>query len=79
MNNEATVLVCMRVSEIEPHVQSIIIKCDRCSVPVWLANSSPETDERICMQCLCKETGLKNPLEIEPPTPKQIDDVREKP
>jgi recombinational DNA repair protein (RecF pathway) len=72
--DESTVLVCMRVTDIEPGVQSIIIKCDGCGVPVWLANSSPETDERICLQCLCKSTGLKNPLEIEPPTPKQIED-----
>lgn len=77
MINEATVLVCMRVSDIEPGTQSIIIDCDGCGAKVWLANSSPETDERICLQCLCTRAGLKNPLEIEPMTPKQIEDVKE--
>jgi hypothetical protein len=76
--SEKTVLICMRVADCDPHTESIIVGCDDCSAPLWLANSSPETDERICLKCLAARASAlaETVIELEPMTQEQIKDVK---
>jgi hypothetical protein len=76
--SEKTVLVCLRVADTEPHAQSVIVDCDGCGAPIWVANSSPETDERICLRCLSARARAlaETVIELEPLTDKQIEDIK---
>jgi hypothetical protein len=48
---DQTVLICCRVAEIDPPVNSTVDSCSTCGKAVWRALSSPEVDLILCMQC----------------------------
>lgn len=75
IDEEPSVLACHRVADIEPKAQSIIVACDACGAAIWLANSSPATTERVCLQCLPARIG-DNAVSVEPPTLKQWADIK---
>jgi hypothetical protein len=75
-NDQMFGVVCYRVADREPDVQSSVDACDQCDVAVWLADSSPPCDLVLCTRCaeeiteVRKKAGL--PTEIAPPTPAQL-------
>lgn len=69
------ILICYRVSDYEPPVQSHIETCVLCSKPVWRALSSPEVTYCICMQCGVTELEKRPNAKIEPPTERQLTDA----
>jgi hypothetical protein len=76
-DDNKSVLVCLRVADTEPKTQSVVINCDDCSAPIWISNSSPETDLRICIKCVTirAKALAEAVIKLEPPTDKQIDDI----
>ena len=48
---EISVLICVRVADGEPHVQSTVERCAACDQAVWLAESSPKVDRLLCIGC----------------------------
>jgi len=77
MTDDTTVLLCCRVADIEPGAQSTIATCDTCGAPVWIANSSPETTERICVPCFSVRMAQigDETVQIMPLTDKQLKDI----
>ena len=73
--SERTALICRRRSDQGvPPVKSRFGRCDLCRLAVWIAASSPKTDEIFCRQCAADmiEPGDK----FAPLTKRQIADIR---
>ena len=79
---EINALVCMRVADIDPPVESFVDGCHRCKHAVWRAFSSPKhVDRVICVQCV--EVDVANykaagetVIQVEPPTEEQLREVK---
>jgi len=71
------VLICQRVADFEPPVQSRVDTCVLCGKPVWRAHSSPEeVDYVICLPCGHKQLAKYPEPKIEPLTKEQLEEVR---
>jgi hypothetical protein len=70
---EQRVLICTRVKDREPPVQSSIDECEKCGCTVWVANSSPRYDEAWCMACAA--LFMEPEAKIEKPTKKQLREI----
>jgi hypothetical protein len=54
---DRNILVCYRVADLDPHVESRVEDCDRCTSNVWVALSSPQADLIFCHQCAFEVFG----------------------
>ena len=71
------VLICQRVADYEPAVQSRIGTCVLCGRAVWRAHSSPEdVDYVICLPCGHKQVSEHPQAKFEQPTKQQVEDIR---
>lgn len=69
------ILLCMRVAENdEPLLQSVVRACSHCGAAIWVANSSPPVDRRICIQCVATDPDFKRE-NIQPLTAEQRTDI----
>jgi hypothetical protein len=75
--NDESVLLCLRVSEAEPGVQSTVGTCDKCGAAIWIANSSPRPKNIFtrCTVCVVASIPLYAKIELEPLTKKQLRDA----
>jgi len=77
------VLICYRVADLAeaPPASSIVAQCAACGAAVWMALSSPDADEIICMHCLpqslSRDKAEGRPLEFEKPTDEQLKELRD--
>jgi hypothetical protein len=70
------VLICQRVADFEPAVQSHVDTCVLCARPVWRARSSPEADYVICLPCGRKQLAQYPEAKIGEPTKEQLEEAR---
>jgi len=72
--SEPLALVCKRIADGEPSVQSVVDKCGWCGAAVWRALSSPTADAIICMPCIT-EQDPDHQKRAQPPTEAQLRDI----
>ena len=70
------VLICQRVADFEPKVQSHIDTCVLCQRSVWRTRSSPEADYVICLPCGRQQLAKYPEKKIEALTKEQLEEVR---
>jgi len=52
-DDDTRALVCYRIADAPtPRARSFKANCDACGAAIWVAYSSPPTDERRCFQCV---------------------------
>jgi hypothetical protein len=66
-------LLCMRVADCDPQVESVVRSCGRCSAAIWVTLSSPKADELLCVPC--GMTTMPADAEIVRPTRRQKRDI----
>lgn len=74
------ILVCMKVSEIEPNLQSRVGTCTDCGSAIWIALSNPDNGARpLCVTCAEKVLKKFDPktIKVQPPSEEQIKDIVE--
>ncbi len=69
------VLVCWRVADWEPQLQSVVDKCASCGAAIWVALSSPHRARKVCMQCGWRAFAAQD-VKVEPITKRQLADIK---
>jgi len=76
--SEERVMLCYRVAEFEPTMQSVVDSCATCGAAIWLALSSPKADRLLCFPCAEREMASvpKSEIKVELPTDQQLADIK---
>ena len=71
------IMCCLRIADWEPNLQSVVDHCQTCGAAIWVALSSPRRIARkLCMQCGAREFAGQDDVKVEPPTKRQLADIR---